>query len=97
MATPRRTQKIVMPPSMPTSEELAAKLQEQKQTEPLTGNITVLPSHKYDEEAAELAAKVRRKGLALAEKIIDKCENAPLDTIYLNNVTKAIELYNAFK
>ena len=99
MATPRttKTQKIAMPPGMPTSEVLAAAIQEQRMNEPLTGTRTVLPSPQYDEEAEKLVQTVRKKGLALAEKIIDKCETAPLDTVHLNNVTKAIELYNAFK
>lgn len=100
MATPRttKTQKgITMPPGMPTSEALAAALQEQKQKDPLTGTRMALPSQQYDEEAEKLAQTVRKKGLALAEKIIDKCDTAPLDTVHLNNVTKAIELYNAFK
>lgn len=102
MATPRATrtkQQTEMQPRTLTSEELAAAAQQLKseQKEPLTGKVMALPSYQYDKETAELAGKVRKKGLALAEKIIDKCETAPLDTVHLNNVTKAIELYNAFK
>lgn len=84
MATPRTTrtkQAEVQQPQMLTGETPAAAAQ------PLL----------YDEETAQLAGTVKKKGLALAERILDKCQNAPLDTVYLNNVTKAIELYNAFK
>lgn len=102
MATPRTTRtkrQTEMQPRTLTGEELAAAAQQlmSEQKEPLTGKVMALPSYQYDEETAELAGKVRKKGLALAEKIIDKCETAPLDTVHLNNVTKAIELYNAFK
>ena len=102
MATPRATrtkQQTEMQPRTLTGEELAAAAQQlmSEQKEPLTGTRTVLPSPQYDEEAEKLVQTVRKKGLALAEKIIDKCETAPLDTVHLNNVTKAIELYNAFK
>ena len=85
MATPRTTrtkQAEVQQPQMLTVKEPAAAA-----AQPLL----------YDEETAQLAGTVKKKGLALAERILDKCQNAPLDTVYLNNVTKAIELYNAFK
>ena len=87
MATPRTTrtkQAEMRQPQMLTGETPAAAAQ------PLLHDKETAP-------IASLALTVRKKGLALAEKILDKCENAPLDTIYLNNVTKAIELYNAFK
>ena len=46
---------------------------------------------------SKINLEVREKALKLVEKIIDSCTTAPLDTVHLNNVTKAIELYTAFK
>lgn len=100
MATPRttKTQKgITMPPGMPTSEALAAALQEQKQKDPLTGTRMALPSQQYDEEAEKLAQTVRKKGLELAEKILDNAGSPPYTQGQLDIALRAIELYNAFK
>ena len=101
MATARttKTQKVTMPPpETPTSEVLAAAAQQEKMKEPLTGgNITVLPQWKYDEEAEQLAANVRKKGLALAEKILDNVSGLPCSVGQIDMALKAIELYKAFK
>ena len=50
-----------------------------------------------DDKISKIDLEVREKALKLVEKIIDSCTTAPLDTVHLNNVTKAIELYTAFK
>ena len=50
-----------------------------------------------DDKISKIDLEVREKALKLVEKIIDSCTTAPLDTVRLNNVTKAIELYTAFK
>lgn len=86
-----------MPPGMPTSEALAAALQEQKKNDPLTGARTALPSHQCDVETAQLAGKVRKKGLELAEKILDNAGSPPYTQGQLDIALRAIELYNAFK
>ena len=99
MATPRitRTQKIDMPPRALTSEELAAAAQQLKRQEPLPGAVMALPSWQHDEETAQLAGKVRKKGLELAEKILDNAGSPPYTQGQLDIALKAIELYNAFK
>lgn len=50
-----------------------------------------------EDKISKINLEVREKALKLVEKIIDSCTTAPLDTVHLNNVTKAIELYTAFK
>ena len=50
-----------------------------------------------EDKISKIDLEVREKALKLVEKIIDSCTTAPLDTVHLNNVTKAIELYTAFK
>ena len=99
MVTPRttRTKQIDMPPRAQTSEELAAAAQQLKQKEPLLGKVMALPSWQYDEETAQLAGKVRKKGLELAEKILDNAGSPPYTTGQLDIALRAIELYNAFK
>lgn len=101
MATPRttRTKQIDTPPRKLTSEELAAAAQQLKseQKEPLPGAVMALPSWQYDEETAQLAGKVRKKGLELAEKILDNAGSPPYTTGQLDIALRAIELYNAFK
>ena len=102
MATPRTTrtkQQTEMQPRMLTSEELAAAAQQLKseQKELLTGKVMALPSYQYDEETAELAGKVRKKGLELADKILDNAGSPPYTQGQLDIALRAIELYNAFK
>ena len=99
MATPRtaRTKQFDTPPRALTSEELAAAAQQLKQKEPLPGAVMALPSWQHDEETAQLAGKVRKKGLELAEKILDNAGSPPYTQGQLDIALKAIELYNAFK
>ena len=50
-----------------------------------------------EEEMAQLARKVRKKGLELAENILDNAGSPPYTTGQLDIALRAIELYNAFK
>ena len=51
----------------------------------------------YIKITAQLAGKVRKKGLELAEKILDNAGSPPYTQGQLDIALKAIELYNAFK
>ena len=85
MATPRTTrtkQAEVQQPQVLTVEESVAAA-----AQPLP----------HDEETAQLAGRVRKKGLKLAENILDNAGSPPYTTGQLDIALKAIELYNAFK
>lgn len=64
----------------------------------LTSEELAAVSQQHDEEeTAQLAGKVRKKGLELAEKILDNAGSPPYTTGQLDIALRAIELYNAFK
>ncbi|PWM78664.1 MAG: hypothetical protein DBY32_04075 [Phascolarctobacterium sp.] len=48
-------------------------------------------------EHEKLAMRVREKGLQVAERILDATGVPPYGSVQLENVLKAIELYNTFK